>query len=78
MTNHLVVKQNVELINNATSTIFTILAIDGRADGHTGAFLHKLNDDIGIAKTGNLKKNLKFWVGARVQLTDNLDVEDKL
>ena len=25
-----------------------------------------------------MKKILKLWVGARVQLTDNLDVEDKL
>ena len=78
MTNHLVGKQNMEVMNNATNTIFTIYAVDGRANGHTGAFQYNLSDDIDITKTGNLKKILKLWVGARVQLTDNLDVENKL
>ena len=38
MTNHLVGKQNVEEMNNATNTIFTIYAVDGRVVGHTGVF----------------------------------------
>ena len=37
MTN-LVGKRNVEVMNNATSAIFTVHAVDVRADGHTGAF----------------------------------------
>ena len=32
MTNHLVGKQNMDVMNNATNTIFTIHAVDGRAD----------------------------------------------
>ena len=76
--NHLVSKQNVEVMNNSTNTIFTIHAVDGRADGHTGAFQYNLSDDIDIAKTENLKKILKLWLGARVQLTDKLHVRDKL
>ena len=78
MTNHLVGKRNKEVMNNATNTIFTIYAVDRRADGHTGAFHYNLSDDIDITKTGNLNKILKLWVGSSVQLTDNLDVEDKL
>ena len=66
------------MMNNDTNTIFTISAVGGRTDGRTGAFQYNLNDDIDITKTGNLKKICKLWVGARVQLTDNLDVEDKL
>ena len=61
-------------MHNATNTIFTIYAVDGRADDHIGAFQYKLSNDIDSAKTRNLKKILKVWVGARVQLTDNLDV----
>ena len=33
MTNHLVGKQNMDVMNNATNAIFTIHAVDGRADG---------------------------------------------
>ena len=78
MTNHLVNKRNLEVMNTATSTIFTINAVDGRADNHTGAFSYNLSDDLEPGKTGNLKKVLKIWVNARVILTDNLDVDDKL
>ena len=46
MTNHLVAKRNMEVMNNATNTVFTIHAVDGRADGHTGAFQYNLSDDI--------------------------------
>ena len=74
MTNHLVGKQNMEVMNNATNTIFTVHAVDGRADGHTGAFQYNLRDDTDIAETWNLKKNFMLWAGARVQFTDNLDV----
>ena len=51
MTNHLVGKQNMEVMNNATNTIFTVHAVDGRADGHTGAFQYNLRDDTDIAET---------------------------
>ena len=50
MTNHLVGKRNMEVVNNATNTIFTIHAVDGRTDGHTGAIQYNLSDDIDIAK----------------------------
>ena len=68
-------KQNVEVMKHATNTIFTLHAVDRRADGHTGAFQYNLSDDIDITKTGKI---LKHWVGVRVQLADNLDFEDKL
>ena len=66
MTNHLVGKQNMEMMNNTTDSIFTVHTIDGRADGHIGVFLHNLSDNIDIAKTGNLRKIFKLWFGARV------------
>ena len=66
MTNHLVGKQNIEMMNNATDSIFTIHTTDGRADGHIGAFRYNLSDNIDIAKTGNLRKIFKLWFGARV------------
>ena len=50
MTNHLVGKRNMEVVNNATNTIFAIHAVDGRTDGHTGAIQYNLSDDIDIAK----------------------------
>ena len=76
--NHLLAKQNVEVMNNATNTIFTVHAVHGKEDGQTGTFQYNLSDDIDIKQIENLKEILKLWVGARVQLTDNLDVEDKL
>ena len=78
MTNHLVDNWNMEVMNNATNTIFTTHAVDGKANCHTGAFQCNSSDDINITKTGNLEKNLNFCVGARVQLTGDVDVEDKL
>ena len=78
MTNHLVNKRNLEVMNSVTNPIFTINAVDGRADNHTGAFPYNLSDDLEPGRTGNMKKVLEIWVGARVILTDNLDVDDKL
>ena len=78
MTNHLVGKRNMEVMNNVTNTVFAIHAVDRRADGHTGAFQYNLSDYIDIAKAGNLKKIVKLWIGAKIQLINNLDVEDKL
>ena len=66
VTNHLVGKQNIEMMNNATDSIFIIHTTDGRADGHIGAFRYNLSDIIDIAKTGNLRKIFKLWFGARV------------
>ena len=50
MTNHLVGKQNMEVMYNATNTMFTICAVDGRANGCRGAFQYDLSDDIDISK----------------------------
>ena len=38
MANHFVGKWNMEVMNNGTKRIFTIHAVDGRADSHTGVF----------------------------------------
>ena len=65
ITNHLVDKQNKEVMNNATNTVLKNHAVDGRADDDTGAFQCNLSDT-NIAKTGNMKKILKLWVDARV------------
>ena len=78
MTNRLVNKRNSEVMDQASSTIFTINAYDANADSHTGSFKYTLNDDMDVGKTGNMRKALKIWVGARVILTDNLDVDDRL
>ena len=53
-------------------------AVDGRADGHTVVFQYNLRDDIDIAETAKVKNVYKLWTGARVQFTDNLDVQVKL
>ena len=78
ITNRLVNERNVDVMNMTTNTIFTINAYDANADSNTGSFKYTLSDDMDVGKTGNMKKILKIWVGARVILTDNLDVEDKL
>ena len=78
MTRRLVDKRNTDIMNMATNPIFTINAYDANADNHTGAFKYTLSDDLDVGKTGNMLKTLKIWVGARVMLTANLDVDDKL
>ena len=78
MTKRLVDKRNTDVMNMATNPIFIINAYDANADTHTGAFRYTLSDDLDPRLTGNLSRTLKIWVGARVMLTANLDVEDKL
>ena len=78
MTKRLVDKRNSDVMDMATNPIFTINAYDANADSHTGAFRYTLSDDLDPGKTGNMMKTLKIWVSARVMLTANLDVEDKL
>ena len=54
-------KQNVEVMKHATNTIFTLHAVDRRADGHAGAFQYNLSDDIDITKTETfLQRQEKF------------------
>ena len=51
-------------MNNATSTICTIHTVDGRADGHTGAFQYNLSYTTDNAKTGNffpVFETLGWW-----------------
>ena len=48
-------------MKHATNTIFTLHAVDRRADGHTGAFQYNLSDDIDIKKTETfLQRQEKF------------------
>ena len=58
--------------------VITIHAKDSKADVHTGAYKVEIPENASISNTGNLARTLKTCIAARVMLTDNQDIGDKL
>ena len=59
-------------------TIVVVHAKDSKADLHTGSQMVNIDENTPISKTGNLPRHLKVCVGARVMLTNNMDISDRL
>ena len=59
-------------------TIFTIDSKDSTTDCHAGVHKINIDDNLPISYTGNLAKQLKICVGAKVMLTINIDIGDRL
>ena len=58
--------------------VFIIKAEDTKKDLETGTCSFSIPDYTGLNRTGNLPAKLKLCVGARIMLTDNISVSDRL
>ena len=71
-------KDNEICLHALGKPIFAIKSNDSARDLHTQVLTVSLSDFDDIHKTGNLHSQLKICEGARVMLTYNMDLEDKL
>jgi len=82
MYNHLVNRENANALNRLTENenvqLVEIRAKDSSKDVKTGSCKVTVKEDTAISSTGNLPGRLKICVGAKVMLTLNVDIEDKL
>ena len=78
LTNHLAGRENEESIAKLTSEIFVIKAEDSGKDLETGTYSISIPDIASLNQTANLPAKLKVCIGARLILTDNISVSDKL
>ena len=82
MFNHLVNNENVNALNKLVEddnvNIVEVKAKDSSKDVKTGSCKVTVTEDADMSSTGNLPTRLKICVGAKVMLTHNVDIEDKL
>ena len=82
MFNHLVNSENANALNrlveNQNVEIKEVKAKDSSKDVKTGSCKINVSEDTDISSTGNLPTLLKLCLGAKVMLTHNVDIEDKL
>ena len=71
-------QENEDCIGKLTSEVIVIKAQDGNKDIETNTCPISLPDNIGLSQTANLPEKLKLCVGARVMLTDNISVSERL
>ena len=81
ITNALVNNENdgcLKKLKDEGETIFTIYSKDSSTDRHTGVHKINIDDNLPISYTENLAQHLKFCVGAKVMLTINMDIGERL
>ena len=66
------------LLNEIGNDIIEVKAKDSRRYSQTGTGLVLVNPDILLSSTRNLITKLKLCVGAKVMITDNINVTDRL
>ena len=73
-------KENEESLLNLDTDVFVINAEDKENDKdlETGTCLLSTTDNLSLIQTANLPTLLKICIGARVMLTYNIDVSEKL
>ena len=59
-------------------TVFLVRAKDSKTDAYTGGLRITIPENTPLDQTGGLPINLRICVGARVMLTNNVDISDKL
>ena len=75
MTNHLAGCTNDECLAKLVSETNPIHTVNAKDQGPKNT---TVPDDLAFSATGNLKKRLWVCVGAKIMLTRNLDIDDKL
>ena len=78
LNNYLVGQENEDCIDKLDSEVVVIKAQDGNKDIETNTCSVSIPDNIGLSQTSNLPAKLKLCFGARVMLTDNTSVSDRL
>ena len=78
LNNYLAGQENEDCIGKLDSEVVVIKAQDGNKDIETNTCSISIPDNIGLSQTANLPAKLKLCVGARVILTDNISVSDRL
>ena len=78
LNNYLANQENEDCIGKLDSEIAVIKAQDGNKDIETNTCSISITDNISLSQTANLSAKLKLCVGARVMLTDNISVSDRL
>ena len=76
--NYLAGQENEDCIGKLDSEVVVIKAQDGNKDIETNTCSISIPDNISLSQTANLSAKLKLCFGARVMLTDNISVSDKL
>ena len=74
--NHLKSLQNDSNNGNFINRLLTVLTKGSQTDHHTGNHFINIPNDLPISKTGNLPSSLTLCLGAKVMLTDNMDIFD--
>ena len=78
LTNYLAGQENESCIEKLNSKVFVIKSEDSARDFDTGTYSISLPKTASLNQTGNLPSQLKVCVGARLMLTDNVSIADKL
>ena len=78
LNNYLAGQENEDCIGKLDSEVVVIKAQDGNKDIETNTCSISIPDNISLSQTANLPAKLKLCVGARVMLTDNVSVSDRL
>ena len=78
LTNYLAGRENEEAIAKLNNETHIIQAEDSGKDLETGTCRINVLDYVSLNQTGNLPAKLKVCVRARLMLTDNISVTDRL
>ena len=78
LNNYLAGQENEKSIAQLDSEVFVIKAEDSKKDLETGTSSISIPDTASLTQTANLPAKLKLCLGARIMLTDNISVADRL
>ena len=78
LNNYLANQENEDCIGNLNSKVAVIKAQDSNKNVETNTCSISIPANIGLAQTVNLPRTLKACVVARVILTDNVSISDRL
>ena len=76
--NYLAVLENEDCIGKLDSEVVLFKAQDSNKDIEANTCSISIPDNIDLSQTANLPAKLKLCVGARVMLSDNISVSDRL
>lgn len=70
--------ENETCIQNLNTKIYTINAQDSRRDNDTNNYNLSISNIMPLCNNGNLPPKLNICIGAKIMLTDNINMSDRL